>query len=170
MRSIREAKQEDIPHIRSLAFAIWPETYSSIISSEQIDYMLEMMYSEAALQKQMEEGCVFLLAENQNTLVGFAAYQRLSSEEFKLHKLYVLPSQHGKGTGRALVDQVIDAVKKQGGKKIILQVNKNNPAKTFYDRLGFIVREEVVLDIGNGFVMDDFVMELGVGGGRTDVG
>lgn len=164
MRSIREAKQEDIPHIRSLAYEIWPATYSSIISTEQIAYMLDMMYSESALQKQMEEGCVFLLVEDPSNLVGFASYQRMSEEEFKLHKLYVLPSEHGKGTGRALVNDVTNAVKKQGGKKIILQVNKNNPAKTFYDRLGFVVREEMVLKIGNGFVMDDFVMELGVGG------
>lgn len=163
MRSIREAKQEDIPQIRSLAHEIWPATYGSIISREQIDYMLEMMYSESSLQKQMQEGCIFLLAEDPSNLVGFASYQRMSDEEFKLHKLYVLPSEHGKGTGRALVELVTEAVKRQGGKMIVLQVNKNNPAKTFYDRLGFVVREEMVLEIGNGFVMDDFVMELGVG-------
>lgn len=164
MRLIREAIQEDIPHIRSLAFEIWPVAYGALLSMEQIDYMLDMMYSEAALQRQMEEGVVFLLVENQDRLVGFAAYQRLSPAEFKLHKLYVLPSEHGKGTGRALVDEVTNAVIKQGGKKIILQVKKDNPAKTFYDRLGFNVREEIVLDIGHGFVMDDFLMELEVGG------
>lgn len=163
MRQIRPAYETDIPLIRKLAFEIWPPTYGSIISDEQIDYMLNLMYSPEALATQMAEGCRFLILEDEPGPVGFASFQQVAPDEFKLHKLYVLPSSHGKGTGRTLVNKVIEEVKGQGGKTLILQVNKANPAKTFYECLGFTIREEMVLDIGNGFVMDDYIMEKNLG-------
>ena len=162
MKQIRPASPEDISLIRDLARDIWPPTYGAIISQAQIEYMLDLMYSPVSLQKQMEDDCRFLIIEEDQKAVGFAAYQQITPDTCKLHKLYVLPSEHGKGTGRMLVNRVIGDVKEWGAKTLILQVNKANPAKTFYDRLGFTIREEMVLDIGNGYVMDDYVMELAI--------
>ncbi|HEY8397409.1 MAG TPA: GNAT family N-acetyltransferase [Flavihumibacter sp.] len=156
---IRSADQDDIPTIGFLAHTIWPVVYSEIISPEQIDYMLTMMYSPDSLLHQIEEqGHQFILAEVDQEEVGFASYGKVDGAVWKLHKLYVLPSMHGKGVGRALLDMVEEEVRTQNGAHLILNVNKRNKAVQFYTSMGFEIEREAVLDIGNGYVMDDYVM------------
>jgi diamine N-acetyltransferase len=157
--SIRNAGIADIPLIRELTFSVWPKTYAPILSQEQIDYMLVMMYSEASLEKQMNEGCQFIIVSDGFEPVGFAAYQEIEPAVFKLHKLYVLASQQGKGTRRFVIDHIIHTIQQQGAAVLQLQVNRNNAAKKFYEKLGFVVLQEIKLDIGNGYIMDDYVME-----------
>jgi ribosomal protein S18 acetylase RimI-like enzyme len=70
-----------------------------------------------------------------------------------------LPSQQGKGTGRFLLDYILKEIKQQGAVSLQLQVNRYNKAKDFYEKLGFTVIEEADFDIGNGFFMNDYVME-----------
>lgn len=156
---IRKATIGDIPLVRDLTFQVWPQTYASILSQEQIDYMLEMMYSPASLEKQMKEGAQFIFVYDGKEPVGFASYQETAPAVYKLHKIYVLPSQQGKGTGRFVIDHIIDEIIKQKAKALQLQVNRNNNAKSFYERLGFTAIEEIKLDIGNGYFMDDYIME-----------
>jgi len=157
--NIRYAKIEDIDLIRRLTFLVWPQTYSSIISESQINYMLEMMYSDSSLQKQMMEGAKFIIAFDEDEPVGFASYQETDPTVFKLHKLYVLPSQQGKGTGKFIINYIINDIKPTGATALYLQVNRRNNARNFYEKEGFVVTGEFDFDIGNGFVMDDYVME-----------
>ncbi len=159
MLSIRNATIADIPLIRELTFKVWPQTYAAVISKEQIDFMLEMMYSEVSLKKQMNDGCQFIIVSDEDDPVGFAAYQETGSSIFKLHKIYVLTSQQGKGTGRFVINYIISNITKQGATALQLQVNRNNKAKNFYEKLGFTVIQEADFDIGNGFFMNDYVME-----------
>ena len=159
MFEIQKASVNDIPLIRELAFKVWPQTYAPIISPEQIDYMLDMMYSEASLEKQIIDGARFIFIYENNEPVGFASYQETSPAIFKLHKLYVLPSQQGKGTGRFIIEHIISEIKTLGARALQLQVNRRNNAKYFYEKNGFSVIKEFDFDIGNGYVMDDYVME-----------
>lgn len=159
MFSIRKATTDDIPLIRELCFQVWPQTYSNILSNDQIEYMLDMMYSESSLQKQMTEGAQFIVVSENNNPVGFASYQETAPTIFKLHKIYVLPSQQGKGTGRYVIDHIINEIKPSGATALQLQVNRGNKARSFYEKLGFSVIKEIDLDIGNGYVMDDYIME-----------
>lgn len=159
MFSIRKATVDDIPLIRELTFKVWPQTYANILSQAQIDYMLEMMYSEASLANQIKEGSQFIIVHDEKEAVGFAAYQEMTKGVFKLHKIYVLPSQQGKGTGRYAIDHIIDEITKSGASSLELQVNRNNKAKSFYEKLGFIQARYIKLDIGNGYFMDDYIME-----------
>jgi ribosomal protein S18 acetylase RimI-like enzyme len=156
---IEQASHADIALIRKLCFQVWPQTYSSILSNEQIEYMLEMMYSEASLQKQMTDGAKFIFVYDENIPVGFASYQEINPTVYKLHKIYVLPSQQGKGTGRFVIDHILDEIKQTGATALKLQVNRNNNAKFFYEKLGFNAIDEIKLDIGSGYVMDDYIME-----------
>ncbi len=156
---IRKATTEDVPLIRELTFKVWPQTYAPILSKTQIDYMLEMMYSKSSLQQQMNKGSQFIIVYENNEPVGFAAYFEKSPSVFKLDKIYVLPSQQGKGTGRFVIDYIIDKIKKKGATALQLQVNRNNKARNFYEKLGFVVIEEKDFDIGNGYFMNDYVME-----------
>lgn len=158
MLSIRYTSTADIPLIRELTFKVWPQTYADIISKEQIEYMLEMMYSEASLQKQMNDGCRFIIVNDGVEAVGFASFQEIEPTVFKLHKIYVLFSQQGKGTGRFLINYIINEIQKEKATALELQVNRTNKAKNFYEKLGFIVIEEKDFDIGNGYLMQDYIM------------
>jgi diamine N-acetyltransferase len=157
--SIKKATTGDIPLIRELTFKVWPQTYAAILSREQIDYMLEMMYSEDSLRKQITGGSQFIFIYDDGEPVGFASYQEIKPAKWKLHKIYVLTSQQGKGTGKFMIDYIIDEIKESGATSLELQVNIDNKAKGFYEKLGFTQREIIKLDIGNGFFMNDYVME-----------
>jgi len=160
MFEIKNASLEDIPLIRELTFRVWPQTYAATLSQEQIDYMLEMMYSEGSLTKQMtEDGCHFILVFENGNPVGFASFSEVETGIWKLHKIYVLPNQQGKGTGRFTIDYIITTIKQQGAVALQLQVNRYNKAKEFYEKLRFAVIKIADFDIGNGYFMNDYVME-----------
>ncbi len=159
MLDIRNASIKDIPLIQELTYQIWPQTYAPILSKEQIDYMLEMMYSDTSLQQQMVDGARFLIAYEDKVPVGFAAFQEIKPTLFKLHKIYVLGTRQGKGTGRFMINHIIEEIRKQGASTLQLQVNRHNKAKDFYELLGFTIIEEADFDIGNGYFMNDYVME-----------
>lgn len=156
---IRHATPADIPLIRDLVYRVWPQTYASILSQDRIDYMLEYMYSAESLQKQMNAGSQFIVVYDAEEPVGYAAYLSRGHGIYKLDKIYVLPSQQGKGTGRFVIDYVIEEIKQQGARALQLQVNRRNTAKSFYERLGFVVIDYQEFDIGHGHVMDDYIME-----------
>ena len=78
--------------------------------------------------------------------------------KLKINKLYVLPSFHGKGIGKKLIEKSIERAEFTGVKQIYLQVNKDNKAVEFYKKVGFHIEKEAIFDIGHGFVMDDYIM------------
>ncbi|MBS1745925.1 MAG: GNAT family N-acetyltransferase [Bacteroidetes bacterium] len=160
---IRQATINDIPLIQDLTYTIWPVTYGSIVSKEQLKYMLELIYSDASLQKQMQEGHHYIVVEDDKKPVAFADYGFLEDKIFKLHKIYVLPDQQGKSIGKFLINQVIDFVKQAGATTLVLNVNRHNKAKQFYEHLGFTVLREDDIDIGEGYFMNDYIMGLDLG-------
>jgi RsiW-degrading membrane proteinase PrsW (M82 family)/ribosomal protein S18 acetylase RimI-like enzyme len=159
MLTITKASPAEIELIRELSTDVWPATYGSILSQEQIDYMLEQMYSPQALEKQMEEGHEFIIVSNAGVPIGFASYSEISPTVFKLHKIYILTLHQGRGMGRTVVEKIIEAVKERGCTKLQLNVNRHNTAKSFYEKLGFVVISEEDIDIGNGYFMNDYIME-----------
>ena len=161
MLTVKKASVIDIPLIRQLTFAIWPKTYSDIISKEQINYMLEQMYNPATLQKQMkEDGCTFIIVYDDKEPVAFASYNETEPHLWKLNKIYILSSQQGKGTGKFIINYIVDEIKAKHAKALQLQVNRDNKAKYFYEKLGFKIIQTANFDIGNGYFMNDYVMEL----------
>lgn len=159
MLTIKKATSEDIPLIRELCFKVWPQTYASILSQDKIDYMLDYMYSPASLQKQMNNGSQFIFVYDEDEPVGFAAYLPKENGIYKLDKIYILISQQGKGTGKFVIDHIIDEIKLKGATSLQLQVNRHNKAKGFYEKLGFVVIDSQDFDIGNGVFMNDYIME-----------
>lgn len=160
--SIRIAGENDRSAIRMIAEGTWPTAYGHIISGEQIAYMLDMMYSDASLAEQMQKGHCFYLALLDEAPIGFASISQEGEQSFKLNKLYVLPTIQKTGAGRSLLDTAITHARESDATTLFLQVNKHNVAKGFYEKMGFTIREEIKLDIGNGFFMDDYIMELGL--------
>jgi len=124
--TIRNATINDIELIRELTFKVWPQTYSSIISKEQIDYMLEMMYSNKSLALQMAEGSQFIIVQDTKKPVGFASYKPVAINIYKLDKIYILQTQQGKGIGKFVIDYILQQIKDRGAESLQLQVNRNN--------------------------------------------
>ncbi len=164
MVSINKCSTEGIPTIRQLSEEIWKEVYPTIVSMDQIDYMLEMMYSKKALEEQITTlGHQFILVRYHDEIVGYASYSIKLKDEpkrYRLHKLYVKPELHGKGLGKAMISYISNEVSNAGGTELELNVNKKNPAVAFYKHTGFSVESEIDLQIGNGFEMNDFIMVL----------
>ncbi len=162
MITFRKSKEADLEIIREIAYKTWPDTYNEMVGEAQVNYMLDKMYNKGVLLEQLMAGCIFLIAENESKPIGFMSFDNINPEKaiYKLHKLYLLPEAHGKGLGKIMMNEVYNHVIKLGGKTLQLNVNKKNKALDFYEKLGFIKKEAVTIDIGNGFVMDDYVMEL----------
>lgn len=160
MYQIKAATANDIPVIQDLTEKIWRPTYASILTPEQMDYMLEMMYSTASLHKQITElKHQFLLLTDEEKPIGFAAYSTTDTPDvYKLHKIYLDLNYQGKGVGKLLLQEVCDQVKTRGANILELDVNRFNKAKLFYEKQGFSVYKEKNTDIGHGYLMEDFVM------------
>ena len=155
---------ESIPIIQSLANITWAVAYKEIITNEQKEFMLDLMYSTASLQNQLQQKHQFIVAYLENIPAAFAAYaiKDTGAESiFKLHKIYVLPDQQGKGIGKSLLQFIFDDISAKGAKHLQLNVNRQNKAIGFYKKLGFAIVAEVDVPIGNGFFMNDYVMQIG---------
>jgi len=157
---IKEVNESAIGEIRRIAHATWPISYKEMISADQIDYMLEMMYSENSLREQFAAGIRFLICEWGELPAGFAGAgpKNESSKIWRLEKLYVMPELQSKGIGGALLDHVIKIAKKAEASTIELNVNRNNKALIFYQRMGFEIHDSVDLPIGGGFFMNDYIL------------
>jgi ribosomal protein S18 acetylase RimI-like enzyme len=159
-----KANSEHIPIIIDLTKEIWPVAYGEILSKAQLDYMIDKFYNETALRELIQKGHVFYLAQDSNdNYVGFVSYE-INSEpnKTKIHKIYVLPETQGTGLGRQFFELVKDKAIENNQNAIFLNVNKYNNAIHFYTKLGFSKVKDEVIDIGNGYVMDDYVMEVAV--------
>jgi ribosomal protein S18 acetylase RimI-like enzyme len=162
MFKINTATESDITAIIQIAERTWWPTYSSFISPEQIRYMLDTIYSPEILQKLMaNDEQEFIIVKDEKGICGFASFAPRQDEEkaYKIHKLYVLPEHHGKGQGRLLIDEVKSRISKKNVFTLDLNVNRFNPARFFYEKLGFTIVREEDIPIGP-YWMNDFVMRL----------
>nr|WP_294859835.1 GNAT family N-acetyltransferase [uncultured Fluviicola sp.] len=158
---VRKADKSDISKIEEIAKNTWPIAYKDVISPDQIRYMLDLMYSKSKIEAAIQDpNQAFWLAEKQGETLGFCGIEihNPTSEYLRIHKLYVLPETQGLGVGKLLVEKVTEEAQSLGIHLLHLNVNKKNKAYYFYKKLGFEIDHEEVIDIGNGFVMDDFVM------------
>ena len=179
---VQKAKAEDMKCIRDMAEIVFRHTYCDILSAEQIDYMMDWMYSPASLSRQLDEGHVYYIAFRDYAPCGYASVQHEGVCDdgrhlFHLQKVYVLPSEQGKGVGRVLLDTILKHVwasvradvdtraaesetDQQVGALIELNVNRSNPSINFYSRFGFKILRQGDFHIGNGFYMNDYIMGL----------
>ena len=158
---IRQLEKDELSVVQELAYRIWPSTYSEILSQEQMLYMLNWMYSIETLEKSTESDHHFFDIFDGNQAVGFLDVELNCPEPngMKLQKIYVLPEKQGLGLGKTLLNFAIDFGKKQGMRHLSLQVNRYNKAVDFYLHAGFEIIDEQDFDIGNGYFMNDFVMQ-----------
>jgi len=154
------ASPSAIPTIQALARRIWYDCYPGIITRQQIEYMLELMYSTQVIEKEIAAGVFWELVSYRGEAIGYVSCELdEQTRELHLHKLYLLKGLHGKGLGQQLLGHVKAKARELRAEAITLRVNRNNEkAVAAYKRAGFVVSAENVGDIGGGFVMDDYIM------------
>lgn len=158
---IFQISKSDIFRIKTIAELTWPDTFKDILSDEQIRYMLDWMYSIEVLASQIDNGHQFyVLTENEKDF-GFVGIELNYPNQgnAKIHKIYVLPEFQGKGIGGKLIEKVVQYSKLNKINSLTLNVNRFNKAIDFYLKKGFKITKEENIDIGNGFLMEDYVME-----------
>ncbi|HLT94207.1 MAG TPA: GNAT family N-acetyltransferase [Membranihabitans sp.] len=150
----------DIPFIQAIARKTWPPTFRNILSADQIAYMLDQMYSTEELLRQISTPHIQYYLINQDA--GFTAlelhYDQTTNS--KIQKLYILPSHQGQGLGKSTIGMLGETSINHGDQALILNVNKYNPAIHFYEKCGFVRWKSEIIDIGQGYVMDDYVYRL----------
>ncbi|MCD8309943.1 MAG: GNAT family N-acetyltransferase [Prevotellaceae bacterium] len=163
MFTIRKATTDDCALIHRMAAQVFPETYKEIITKEQIDFMMEWMYSTRNLRIQMQaEGHVYLLAYDGTEPAGYVSVQPEGDDLFHLQKIYVLPRFQGKHCGSFLFREAIKYIKSvhPAPCRMELNVNRHNKALHFYERMGMKRVREGDFPIGNGFYMNDYIMGM----------
>lgn len=158
---IRLLQKHELSLTRNLAQKIWPSAYGAILSKEQLSYMLNWMYSIETLEKSFDKGNEFYCAFDNDLPLGFLELEFLSEDPntVKLQKIYVQPSEQKNGLGTKLLQFGLIRSRNKGAKKIQLQVNRANKAVDFYLKNNFSIISEEDFPIGNGYFMNDFVME-----------
>lgn len=155
---IHFAKHTHIKEIAELANEIWNTAYSTILSKEQIQYMLNEMYSIESLEKQFYNQHIFKIVIVDNEIFGFGSYQQIAIDKtYKIHKLYVKKHSNYKSVGSTLLKNIENDISSLGGSEITLNVNRNNSAKIFYEKMGYQTTKSVDIPFGK-FILNDYVM------------
>lgn len=159
LRVIPVTNMELIYSVTAVADDIWHQHFTPIIGEEQVDYMLEKFLSPDALEEQIRSGYEYFLFSYEYTFAGFAGICAKEGSLF-LSKLYVHEEFRGKGISSYMLKQFIETCKERSLDKIWLTCNRyNTTTLDIYKHMGFEIIREEVTDIGNGFVMDDYVLE-----------
>ncbi len=161
--SVRIAPAQDeqtLVAVAQLASEIWDEYYVPLIGRAQVDYMVAKFQSLAAMRDQIASGYEYYVVQTDERLIGYFAVQPAREQKrLFISKLYLHKSSRGSGTGRLCMEFIEQLARQRGLPLLWLTVNKGNPAVKTYERLGFRIAQHIVIDIGNGFVMDDYRME-----------
>lgn len=155
-----------IPILANLAHEIWNEYWTIILTQGQIDYMVEKFQSENAIKKQLKnDNYRYFFIKDKMENIGYIGLQD-KTEYLFLSKLYLKKNFRHKGFGTKAFNFITQFAKENNFEKIILTVNKNNKNTIeAYKKWGFDIINSVVTDIGNNYVMDDYIMEYKIKSG-----
>ncbi|HTA63691.1 MAG TPA: GNAT family N-acetyltransferase [Bacteroidia bacterium] len=158
MFMLKPVTEKDFSAVEKLARIIWDKHYITIISQQQIDFMLGKMYSFEALKKQTEEGHnIYLIVNDNAEEVGFVSVSSDNEGNFWLHKFYILQQKQHIGLGSLVFKQLFNDLYQPN--TIRLNVNRQNfKSVNFYFKLGFKIEKVNDLEVGNDYFMNDFVM------------
>lgn len=160
-RHIRLATLSDVSLIHDVALATWEPTYRDIISQEQIATMFDDLLSPEAIERQIscQEG-TYVIAMDGDQAVGFAYFASDAADPsvYKLHRLYVRPTEQRSGVGADLLHWTESHLRERGAEHMVLNVNRFNSAQHFYRKLGYEAVETVDIPYKQ-FWLNDYVMK-----------
>ncbi len=153
---VKAESDSDIQNIANLAVLIWNEHYVPIIGQNQVDYMVERFQSFEAMKSQIVEGFEYYGLIQKNKLIGYCSILAKGKSLF-ISKIYVDKTYRGQQNGSFMMNKLKDLALSRGLKQFRLTVNKNNTSSIrFYENQGFKINRPLTIDIGQGYVMDDY--------------
>lgn len=163
MITFRKAGMEDTPLIEELAQEIFRHTYREILSPEQTDYMMEWMYSQDSLKRQIgEEGHIYHIVYYGGEAVGYFSVQQQGERLWHLQKIYLRKGMQGKSVGKQMFMKAVEYIRENSvlPATMELNVNRSNPAVAFYEKMGMHKASQGDFHIGNGYYMNDYIMAM----------
>ncbi len=159
---IRTIRPDELENLEKVASKVWHQRYDVLLGPEQVDYMLDMFQNQKAFREQINSGYIYRGMYANGELVGYTGSVVEEAGRVFLSKLYILEEYRNHGFGRQMINDVIHI--HDGCDSVYLTVNKKNPVRKMYEYMGFKVVKSVVTDIGEGYVMDDYVMQWDISG------
>lgn len=157
MMKIIAVKNEDLIILEEMAKYIWRECYTTLLGVEQVEYMIDNFQTKEAFVNQINDGYEYYFVEQEGVRLGYVGIKEETGQLF-LSKLYLKEQYHGRGLAQDILKYLKAVAKERNLECLYLTVNKGNvKAIKAYERFGFIKTNDIVTDIGNGFVMDDYV-------------
>lgn len=157
--TFEKVENKQIKALAEMANQIWHEYFPCILTSEQIDYMVDRFQSERAMIAQIKDGYEYYFICADGKPCGYIGLH-CEAEKMFLSKLYLKNEMRGYGISSKAFSFIFDLTHKYGKSSVYLTVNKhNNHSVDVYKHMGFEIADSVVTDIGSGYVMDDFVFE-----------
>jgi diamine N-acetyltransferase len=157
---------KQVAEVARMAHEVWNEYYVPIIGQPQVDYMVAKFQTAEAMQSQIDSGYEYFRiqqdgqSQQAGEIIGYVAIQHdVAEARLFISKLYVLAAHRKSGAGRKCLELIERMARDRGATRLWLTVNKGNPSVHAYERLGFRIVEAMVMDIGGGYVMDDYRME-----------
>lgn len=152
-------EDEDIKKLAAMADEIWHEYFPCILSLQQIDYMVKMFLAFDSIKKEIEEGYQFYFENDGEKNVGFVVLKP-EEERLFISKLYIHKDYRGQGYGTPMFEFAKKIAVQYDLDKMYLTVNKYNTSSIdIYKKKNFYIIDSVVTDIGNGYIMDDYIFE-----------
>ena len=161
LKLARILNDEQLNILVDVANEVWHEFFPCILSEEQIDYMVDKFQSYDAMKKQMEDGYEYFFLKNNDEICGYMGiHEEMEEKKMFLSKLYLKKEHRGKGYAGQTLKELFKMSRERGLNIVWLTVNKHNEHTIeVYEHMGFAKARTQVADIGNGFVMDDYIME-----------
>ena len=155
--------EQQIEAAAALADEIWHEWFPSILSAEQIDYMVEKFQSVRAMTEQINNGYTYYILRRGDNRIGYTAIRTDNDGRLFLSKIYIKKEYRGNGYASEVFAFLKEYCREHKLNAIWLTVNKHNDSSiAVYKKSGFRIVGEDVTDIGNGYVMDDYFFQLDI--------
>ncbi len=160
MIAIVKVEKKDVKELAALAKDIWFEYWNSILTLGQIYYMVNKFQSEIAINEQIEhENYSYYFIQENGVKIGYFGIEPQENCLF-LSKLYISKDSRNKGYGHIAFEIIKKIALNNDLTKIQLTVNKQNMQTIhIYEKWGFKMLHPMVTNIGNGYQMDDYLME-----------
>ena len=154
---------EHIAELANYAESIFREYFSEFHPADKVDYLVRHLLSiDTLIRCIADEGYEYYFADDEGGHVGFIGFKCYEDHLF-LSKLYLEKAARGMGYGRQEFEFVRSRALEEGLPKITLTVARDNDASwQKYLHMGFEIVDEVDSDVGEGFQMNDYIMECAV--------
>ncbi len=160
MIKLQKVQTNELEILSMLANMVWHEAYDELLGLAQVDYMVQTFQSKIAFEEQLQKGYEYYFIVEDGVIYGYLGVVQEETSMF-LSKLYLKSEYYGKGIAQIILNLLKNECSVRSLNTIYLTVNKGNGrAIKAYERFGFIQTDSIITDIGNGFVMDDYVYTL----------